>query len=126
MYIVRFVMVLDVGMKAPDFTLPRDGGGTVKLSDYLGKKVLLYFYPKDHSLSCIIEACSFRDHDEEFEDHNIVIIGISRDSVKSHDNFKAKHHLPFILASDEDEKVCEAYGVLNKHPLMGLRILELE
>lgn len=119
-------MELEVGMKAPDFTLPRDGGGTVRLSDFLGRKVVLFFYPQDRTPGCTIEVCAFRDNQDKFDQNNTVIIGISRDSVASHDDFKHKHDLHFILASDPDEKVCEAYGVLNKHPFMGLHVLELE
>lgn len=119
-------MNLEVGHKAPDFTLPRDGGGTVTLSDYLGKKVVVYFYPGDYTPGCTIEACSFRDHQAEFDSDDVVIIGISRDPVEKHDNFKEKYHLGFILASDPDSVVAHSYGVIDDKPLFGIKLLEVE
>ena len=99
------------GDKAPDFNAPTDGGGSLKLSSLKGKKVVLYFYPKDDTPGCTKEACGFRDGLASLADANTVVVGVSRDSVKRHDNFKAKYELPFQLVSDEDGAICEAYGV---------------
>ena len=103
--------MVNVGKKAPAFSGLTDGGGKVALKDLKGKKVVLYFYPKDMTPGCANEAEGFRDAIKKFEKANAVVIGVSKDSVKSHDNFKAKHDLPFALISDEDGKICEAYGV---------------
>jgi thioredoxin-dependent peroxiredoxin len=103
-------MSLKVGDKAPDFTLPSDGGGKVSLKALKGKAVVLYFYPKDDTSGCTAEACAFRDALPDFSKANAAVIGISRDSVASHDKFKTKYELPIPLASDADGKVCEAYG----------------
>lgn len=116
-------MTIEIGKKAPDFTLPRDGGGTVRLSDFRGKRVLLYFYPGDGTPGCTLESCGFRDTKDQFDKLKIEIIGVSRDSVKSHDQFKAKYKLNFILASDENGDVSEKYEVVNKKPLFGIKIL---
>ena len=104
-------MSLDVGDKAPAFKGATDGGGTVSLKDFKGKKVVLYFYPKDDTPGCTTEACGFRDSFPDFSKIDAAIVGVSKDSVKRHDNFKAKYELPFTLLSDEDGSVCEAYGV---------------
>ena len=103
-------MSVDVGDKAPSFTLPTDGGGEISLKDLEGKTVILYFYPKDDTSGCTAEACAFRDALPDFSKATAQVIGISRDPVKSHDKFKQKYSLSFPLASDEDGKVCEAYG----------------
>jgi len=103
-------MTLAVGDKAPYFTLPTDGGGKISLKSLKGKPVVLYFYPKDDTSGCTAEACAFRDAMPDFSKVKAEIVGISRDSVASHDKFKKKYKLPFPLASDEDGKVCEAYG----------------
>ncbi len=104
-------MSLDVGDKAPTFNGATDGGGKVSLKDFKGKKVVLYFYPKDDTPGCTTEACGFRDSFPDFSKIDAAIVGVSKDSVKRHDNFKAKYELPFTLLSDEDGSVCEAYGV---------------
>jgi thioredoxin-dependent peroxiredoxin len=105
------------GMIAPDFTLPTDAGGTVKLSDYRGKKiVVVYFYPEDNTLGCTIESCTFRDDYEDFVAAGAEVIGISQDSVESHQKFRADHRLPFVLASDPDGSATRAYGA-EKLPL---------
>ena len=104
-------MALAEGDKAPNFTMPADGGGTVSLSDLKGKQAVLYFYPKDDTPGCTKEACAFRDAMPDFSKVKATIIGVSKDSVKRNDNFKAKYDLPFTLAADEDGSVCEAYGV---------------
>ena len=93
-------MSVGLGDKAPDFTLPTDGNGSIKLSELQGKKVVLYFYPKDDTSGCTAEACGFRNSFPDYGGAGAVVIGISKDSVASHDKFKKKHNLPFILASD--------------------------
>src|SRR3546814_12400663 len=103
-------MMVELGKKAPEFKLPTDGGGSIALKDLRWRKVVLYFYPKDDTPGCTTEACGFRDAVPDFSKVDAAIIGISRDSVARHDKFKAKYDLPFTLASDEDGKVCEAYG----------------
>lgn len=103
--------MLNKGDKAPAFTGVTDGDGKISLKDLKGRKVVLYFYPKDMTPGCTTEAQGFRDAIGDFEKTNAVVIGVSKDSVKRHDNFKAKHDLPFTLISDEDGKICEAYGV---------------
>lgn len=117
---------LNIGDQAPDFTLPTDGGGEVSLSDYKGKKVVLYFYPKDNTPGCTTESCDFRDHKQDFESINAHIIGISKDSVKKHDNFKAKYELNFPLASDENSDVCERYGVWKEKSMYGKTYMGIE
>ena len=119
-------MSLKVGDKAPDFTLPKDGGGKIALKDLKGKAVVLYFYPKDDTSGCTAEACAFRDAFPDFSKVKAAIVGISRDSVKSHDKFKAKHELPFTLASDEDGKVCEAYGTWVEKSMYGRKYMGIE
>lgn len=103
--------MLNTGDKAPAFTGVTDGDGKISLKDLKGRKVVLYFYPKDMTPGCTTEAQGFRDAIGDFEKTNAVVIGVSKDSVKRHENFKAKHDLPFTLISDKDGKICEAYGV---------------
>ena len=111
--------ILHIGDSAPDFELPDQQGETIKLSDFTGKKnVVLYFYPKDETPGCTREACRFRDEYEVFSQHNTEVIGISYDSVKSHQRFTTKRKLPFILLSDRNKAVGRAYGV--KSSLFGL------
>lgn len=117
---------LQVGVKAPDFTLPTDGGENVRLSSLAGQKVVLFFYPKDNTPGCTKEACSFRDNISAFGDLNTAIIGISKDSVTKHDNFKAKHELNFPLASDADSDVCEQYGVFVEKNMYGKKYMGIE
>jgi peroxiredoxin Q/BCP len=119
-------MSVDVGDKAPSFTLPADGGGKVALKDFKGKTVVLYFYPKDDTSGCTAEACAFRDAMPDFSKAEAQVIGISRDPVKSHDKFKEKYDLPFPLASDEDGKVCEAYGTWVKKSMYGRKYMGIE
>src|SRR5688572_19596452 len=99
------------GQPAPDFSMPTDGNGKVSLSDFKGRKLVMYFYPKDDTPGCTTESCGFRDQIKDFEKLGLAVVGVSKDSVKSHDKFKAKYDLNFPLGSDEDGKVCEAYGV---------------
>ena len=119
-------MTIDIGTKAPDFTLPTDGGGTVSLKGFKGKKVVLYFYPKDSTPGCTTEGCDFRDNFKLFEGANTAIIGISKDSVKRHDNFKAKYEFPFLLASDEGSNTCEDYGVWVEKSMYGKKYMGIE
>ena len=115
-----------IGDKAPDFTLPTDGGGSVNLSKLRGKKVVLYFYPKDDTSGCTAEACSFRDTFPNFRRIEATVIGISKDSVASHDKFKKKYELPFTLASDTDGKVCGAYGVWIEKSMYGRKYMGID
>ncbi|HEY0526925.1 MAG TPA: thioredoxin-dependent thiol peroxidase [Stellaceae bacterium] len=119
-------MSLKIGDQAPDFTLPTDGGGTVSLSALRGKKVILYFYPKDDTSGCTKEACGFRDALPDFTGSGAVVIGVSRDSVASHDKFKKKYDLPFILASDEKSDMCERYGVWVEKSMYGRKYMGIE
>jgi len=119
-------MAVDVGDKAPDFTMPTDGGGTVSLAGLKGKKVVLYFYPKDDTPGCTKEACGFRDSLPDFSGINAEIVGVSKDSVAKHDKFKAKHELPFALGSDEDGKVCEAYGTWVEKSMYGKKYMGID
>jgi len=112
-------MTIDIGDKAPGFLVSADGNGKISLKDLRGKKVVLYFYPKDMTPSCTTEACGFRDAHPEFFKINAEIIGVSKDTVKQHDQFKEKCELPFALASDEDGEVCEAYGVWQEKKNYG-------
>ena len=105
--------------KAPDFALEDKDGKTVRLSDFLGKKVVLYFYPKDNTPGCTRQACAFRDAYEGFRAKNIAVIGISRDSVASHQRFAEKFSLPFILLADTELKAINAYGVWQEKKMCG-------
>ncbi len=119
-------MTVEIGEKAPDFTLPTDGNGSVTLSALKGKKVVLYFYPKDDTSGCTAEACGFRDSFPDYGGTGSVVIGISKDSVASHDKFKKKHELPFILASDAGSDVCEKYGVWVEKSMYGRKYMGIE
>jgi peroxiredoxin Q/BCP len=114
------------GATAPDFSLPTDGGGKVSLKKLRGQPVVLYFYPKDDTSGCTTEACGFRDNHPKFSRAGITVIGISRDSVTSHDKFKKKHDLNFTLASDEEGKVTDAYGVWIEKSLYGRKYMGIE
>jgi peroxiredoxin Q/BCP len=111
--------MLKEGMEAPDFTLPDDTGTPRRLSDYRGKPVVLYFYPKDDTRGCTIEACSFRDDYSGYEAAGAVILGISPDNAASHEKFKRKYDLPFTLLADEGHKVCDLYGVWGPKKFLG-------
>jgi thioredoxin-dependent peroxiredoxin len=107
------------GIKAPDFSL-RDESGTVRnLKDYLGHPVILYFYPKDDTPGCTTEACNFRDDYSAYVEKDVIILGVSSDSVSSHKKFKQKYNLPFSLLADEDHSVCSLYGAWGKKKFMG-------
>lgn len=111
--------MLKEGMSAIDFTLPDSNGDTVSLSDFKGKKIVLYFYPKDMTGGCTKQACAFASAYEEFKKQDIVVIGISKDSVASHKKFAAKYELPFILLSDPELKAIQAYDVWKEKKLYG-------
>ncbi len=119
-------MSVSEGDKAPAFEMATDGGGTVSLKDLKGKPVVLYFYPKDNTPGCTKEACAFRDLMPDFSGIDAAIVGVSKDSVKKHDNFKAKYELPFTLASDEDGTVCEAYGTWVQKKLYGREYMGID
>ena len=119
-------MPLDIGDPAPDFALPADGGGTVALRDLRGRKVVLYFYPKDDTSGCTAEACAFRDSSPQIAASGAVVIGVSKDGVASHDRFKSKYGLPFALLSDGDGTVCEAYGVWVEKSMYGRKYMGIE
>jgi peroxiredoxin Q/BCP len=114
------------GDKAPDFNLPRDGGGTVSLKEFKGKPVVLYFYPKDDTPGCTIEAKDFSAQASAFKKAGAIVIGVSKDSVKRHDNFKAKYDLNLILASDEDGKALADYGVWVEKMNYGRKYMGIE
>ncbi|MEN9709174.1 MAG: hypothetical protein RIQ68_1582 [Pseudomonadota bacterium] len=117
---------LETGKKAPSFDLPSDGDGRIKLSALKGQKVVLYFYPKDDTSGCTQEAIDFNGLRKQFEKANTVIIGVSPDSVKSHDKFKAKHELDFDLVSDESKTMLEAYGVWVEKSMYGRKYMGVE
>lgn len=111
--------MLETDMKAPEFTLPDKDGNPVSLSDFLGKKVVLYFYPKDNTPGCTRQACAFAAAYEGFKANNVVVIGISKDSVASHQKFAAKYDLPFLLLSDPNLQAIQAYDVWQEKKLYG-------
>jgi thioredoxin-dependent peroxiredoxin len=112
-----------VGSMAPDFALPDDSGQAVRLSDYRGQRVVLYFYPKDMTSGCTTQACGFRDNYPEITERNAVVLGISPDLVASHVKFKTKYNLPFRLLADEDHKVAELYGAWGEKSMYGKKYL---
>ena len=111
--------MLETGTKAPDFSLPDQNGSTVRLSDFQGKKVVLYFYSKDNTPGCTRQACAFAASYEQFKTQNVIVIGISKDSIASHLKFAQKHGLPFILLSDPELQAIQAYGVWQEKKLYG-------
>ena len=117
---------LGEGMTAPDFDLPRDGGGNVSLAGHAGKIVVLYFYPKDDTSGCTVEAVDFTALSDDFAKAGAVVIGMSPDPVKAHDKFIAKHSLGVILASDEDKSTLEAYGVWTEKSMYGRTYMGVE
>ena len=116
-------MTLDTGAPAPDFTLPTDNDGSITLSDLKGKKVVVYFYPKDQTSGCTQQAIDFRDALDAFNEANTTIVGISKDSVKSHNKFKEKQELNFTLAADEETKVNQLYGVWVEKSMYGKKYM---
>ena len=111
--------MLKVNDKAPDFNLKDTNCKNVSLSDFKGKNIVLYFYPRDNTPGCTAEACSFRDNFAEYKKKGIVVLGISKDNEKSHQNFTAKYHLPFTLLVDEDVSVCKKYDSFGRKKFMG-------
>ncbi|EJF98551.1 hypothetical protein MEI_00449 [Bartonella vinsonii subsp. arupensis Pm136co] len=114
------------GTLAPDFDLPRDGGGKLRLSDLQGKAVVLYFYPKDDTSGCTNEAIDFTRLKTKFDEIGVVVIGVSPDNVKKHDKFKTKHELDIILVSDEEKMTLEAYGVWVEKSMYGRKYMGVE
>jgi peroxiredoxin Q/BCP len=114
-------LTLKEGDVAPDFTARTNGGNTITLSEFRGRQVLLYFYPKDDTPGCTTQACGIRDEFAAFRKKKIEVLGVSIDSVKAHDKFVAKYNLPFTLVSDEDHRIVEAYGVFGEKTFMGRR-----
>jgi thioredoxin-dependent peroxiredoxin len=119
-------MTLAIGDAAPDFSLPTDGKGTITLSALKGKKVILYFYPKDDTPGCTKEACEFRDAQPDFYGSGAVVIGVSKDSGTAHDKFKAKHQLNFALAADTEGKVVEAYDSWVEKSMYGKNYMGID
>jgi len=116
-----------IGKPAPDFTLPSTSGESVSLRSFKGKKtVILYFYPKDETPGCTREACDFRDHHAELEQHQVVVLGVSTDGLESHRHFIDKHQLPFTLLADEDAAVSKMYGVYKQKNLYGKKYMGIE
>ncbi|MDD5917548.1 MAG: thioredoxin-dependent thiol peroxidase [bacterium] len=111
--------MLEIGVKAPDFTLKDKDGNVVSLSDFAGKKVVLYFYPKDNTPGCTRQACAFATNYDRFREKDIAVIGISKDSVASHQKFTEKYNLPFVLLSDPELTAIQAYGVWQEKKLYG-------
>ena len=114
------------GDKVPDFSLPRTGGGTWRLKDAAGKKLVIYFYPRDMTSGCTRESQEFRDLDKAFRKAGTQIVGVSRDSLASHDKFAAKESLPFPLLADTEEKVCKLFDVIKQKSLYGRKYLGVE
>jgi peroxiredoxin Q/BCP len=112
--------------KVGDFSLPATGGGTFRLSDQRGKTLVVYFYPKDNTPGCTVEGTDFRDRHKEFVKAGAVVVGVSRDSLKSHEGFKAKMKFPFELLSDTDEKVCALFGVMKMKNMYGKKVRGIE
>ncbi len=119
-------MSINIGDKAPDFTLATDGGGSLTLSKLKGKPVVLYFYPKDDTSGCTAEACGFRDSLPDYGATGATVIGVSKDSVASHDKFKKKYELPFALASDSAGEVVEKYGVWVEKSMYGRKYMGID
>lgn len=117
---------IDVGDQVPDLTIATDGGGKVNLAELKGQKVVLYFYPKDDTPGCTKEACGFRDDYSAFIDSGAVVVGVSPDSTRSHDKFKAKYDLPFQLAADADKTLCERFGVWVEKSMYGRKYMGVE
>ena len=119
-------MSIEINKLAPDFKLMGSDGKEHSLSDYKGKNIVLYFYPKDNTAGCTTEACDFRDNIQSFHDLNAIILGVSRDSLASHDKFITKLSLPFVLLSDPDETVCKLYDVIKEKNMYGKKYMGVE
>src|SRR5579862_4307427 len=117
---------LKTGSKVPDFALPKSGGGTWRLKDAAGKKLVIYFYPRDMTSGCTRESQDFRDHYGAFTKAGTAVVGVSRDAVASHDKFTAKESLPFPLLADTEEKICKVFDVIKQKSLYGRKYLGIE
>lgn len=117
---------VSIGKKLPNFELPATGEQTIKLSQLKGKKVVIYFYPKDSTPGCTTEGQDFRDNFNKFKRANTVILGVSRDSIKSHENFKAKQAFPFELLSDKEETLCTLFDVIKEKNMYGKKVMGIE
>ena len=118
--------ILEIGKKAPDFKIKSTNEREIKLSDYKGKTIVLFFQPKDNPPGCTQENQDFRDNIKNFEKLDTVVLGISRDKLKTHENFKKKHELPFELLADEDEAVCNLFGVMKEKKMFGKTVHGIE
>lgn len=118
--------MIEINKLAPDFKLMGSDNKEHSLSDYRGKKVILYFYPKDNTPGCTTEACDFRDNHDKISSSNTIVIGISKDSLSSHEKFINKFDLPFILLSDEEKEVCALYDVIKEKNMYGKKVLGIE
>ena len=115
--------MVQIGKKVAQFSLPATGDKTLSLDDFKGSKLVLYFYPKDNTPGCTLEGQDFRDRHTQFQKAGVVILGVSRDSVKSHENFKAKQGFPFDLLSDADEKLCRQFDVIHEKNMYGRKVM---
>jgi peroxiredoxin Q/BCP len=115
-----------IGKKVPNFDLPATGEQNIKLGDLKGKKVVIYFYPKDSTPGCTTEGQDFRDNYNKFKRANTVVLGVSRDSIKSHENFKAKQEFPFELLSDKEETLCQLFDVIKEKNMYGKKVMGIE
>lgn len=117
---------VSIGKKVPNFELPATGDQNIKLSELKGKKVVIYFYPKDSTPGCTTEGQDFRDNHNKFKRAKTVILGVSRDSIKSHENFKAKQEFPFELLSDKEETLCSLFDVIKEKNMYGKKVMGIE
>ncbi|HHI94939.1 MAG TPA: peroxiredoxin [Gammaproteobacteria bacterium] len=117
---------ISIGKKVPGFELPATGGQTLKLADFNGKKLVIYFYPRDSTPGCTTEGQDFRDNYNKFKRANTVVLGVSRDSIKSHENFKAKQEFPFELLSDKEETLCTLFDVIKEKNMYGKKVMGIE
>ena len=117
---------INTGATVPDFELPATGEKTIRLSDLKGKNVVIYFYPKDSTPGCTLEGRDFRNNIEAFTERNTVILGVSRDSIKSHEKFKSKQSFPFDLLSDADEELCALFDVIKEKNMYGRKVMGIE
>ncbi|MCC7258245.1 MAG: peroxiredoxin [Gammaproteobacteria bacterium] len=115
-----------IGKPVPDFSLPATGGGEISLKSLRGGIVVLYFYPRDHTSGCTTEGCNFRDHSAAFRKAGVTILGVSRDSLDSHEKFKAKHEFPFDLLADGEERLCRLFDVIREKNMYGRKTLGIE
>ncbi len=118
--------MIEINSMVPNFSLIGSDKKEHSLSEYKGKKIILYFYPRDNTPGCSTEACDFRDNNSIIEDMNAIVIGVSRDSLKSHDKFIEKFNLPFLLLSDEDETLCNLFGVIKEKNMYGKKVMGIE